>query len=274
MSYLFSTPARWLALSLILFGPAMAGCEKEEPEIAGRTEHFKISSAHVKDDYDIFVYIPASYRQEGKENQLIIGLDGDFRFKEISEIVSAKSEEGTMPPCIFVGIGNSENRNRDYTPTAFKHGEGGAQNFYQFLTNELVPELEMRYQIDPANTKTLIGNSFGGLFTHFAMFQNRATSPFNKFISVGCSYWFDSGVIFEYEQQYAESHRDLPVKFFNGMGTLEGGVSLGSFAEMNERLKSRGYAGFESDSLLIKKHGHSGAAITGFKKGLDYVFNN
>lgn len=274
MHNLNPSAARWLALSFILIGLAMAGCEKEEAEITGRTEYFKISSAHVNDEYDIFVYLPATYRNEGKENQLIIGLDGDFRFKDVAEIVSAKSEAGTLPPCIFVGIGNSENRNRDYTPTAYKHGEGGAKAFYQFLITELIPELESRYRIDPADTKTLLGFSFGGLFTHFAMFQNRETNPFNKFISVGCSYWFDSGVIFEYEQQYAESHSNLPVKFFNGMGTLEGGVSLGSFAEMNERLKTRGYAGFESESLLIRKHGHSGSANIGFKKGIDYVFNN
>ena len=272
MKYLISSTARILALPLLLF--SLISCEKEEIERLGKTEQFQLTSAIVGDDYELFVYIPPQYNQQTNQNQLIIGLDGEFRFDEIADIISEQSQEGNIPPCIFVGIGNAESRNRDYTPTAFKHGSGGAQNFYQFLIEELIPELESRYKIGTAKNKTLIGNSFGGLFTQFSMFQDRSSNPFDKFISVGCSYWFDSGVIFEYEQQCAERHTDLAVSFFNGMGTLEGGVSLASFQEMNERLKNRAYESFELEAAFIKKHGHSGAATIGFKKGLAYVFNN
>lgn len=278
MNYLFPFTRKHLAWSVFLLAFALIGCKKDETEIIGKTEYFQITSTIVKDDYELFVYLPPEYGTEPKQhqdqNQLIIGLDADFNFNEIAQIISEKSQKGTIPPCIYVGIGNSKNRNRDYTPTAFKHGEGGAREFYQFLIEELIPALESRYHIDPSNNKTLIGNSFGGLFTQFAMFQERRSNPFNKFISVGCSYWFDSGVIFEYEQNYAETHTDLPVKLFNGMGTLEGGVSLASFEEMNKRLQNRGYEGLESEAIFIKKHGHSGAANIGFKKGLDYVFHN
>ena len=274
MKNLRITTTKVIALSYCLFAVAIVSCKKNDMEIINKTEGFKITSDIVKDDYELFVYIPPVYDSNTPKNQLIIGLDADFNFKEIANIISEKSRNGTIPPCIYVGIGNSKNRNRDYTPTAFKHGIGGAQKFYQFITDELIPELESRYKIDTANTKTLIGHSFGGLFTQFAMFQNRKSNPFNKFISVGCSYWFDSGLIFEYEQKYADTHTNLPVKFFNGMGTLEGGVSLASFEEMNERLKNRAYAGFESEATFIKKHGHTGSAILGFKKGLDYVFSN
>lgn len=273
MNYLFPSVTKTLVLCCFLPVLAMLSCEKEHPEISGKNETFRISSAIINDEYEIFVYIPPVYNSREPKNRLIIGLDGDLNFNEIAGMISEKSENGTIPPCLYVGIGNAENRNRDYTPTAFKHGKGGAENFYRFLTAELLPELESRYLIDPADTKTLIGNSFGGLFTQYAMFRERASNPFNKFISTGCSYWFDSGIIFEYEQKYAETHNDLPVKFFNAMGTLEGGVSLASFEEMNERLKNRAYEGLEAEAALIEKHGHSGAANIGFKKGLDYVFS-
>lgn len=253
---------------------SMISCKKEDPEPIGVIEKFQISSDIVNDNYDIHIYMPSNYGKNIKKNQLIIGLDAEFRFDEIVTIISEKSSEGSIPPCIFVAIGNSENRNRDYTPTAFKHGKGGADNFYQFIIKELVPELELKFNVDTSGTKTLIGNSFGGLFTHFAMFQERESSPFDKFISVGCSYWYDSGIIFEYEEKYTKTHKDLPVRFFNGMGTLEGGVLLASFEEMNERLINRTYPEFQLEAFFIKKQGHSGAANIGFKKGLDYVFNN
>ena len=152
--------------SLLLFS-----CDKEELEITGKTEEFTIQSIFINDDYPISVFMPSNYNPN-EPNQLIIGLDGEFRFDDIANIISEKSEKGTIPPCIFVAVGNSSKRNRDYTPTKYEHGEGGAENYYTFLKNELIPELESKYNIDTLNTKTLIGNSFGGLFTHFVMFQD------------------------------------------------------------------------------------------------------
>jgi len=274
MNNLRISTTKVIALSYCLLAPAMVSCKKNDIEIIGKTQSFKITSAVVKENYEIFVFLPPVYNSNTPQNRLTIGLDADFNFKVIANLISEKSQNGTITPCIYVGIGNSKNKNRDYTPTAFKHGTGGAQNFYKFITNELIRELEFRYKVDTTNTKTLLGHSFGVVFTQFAMFQNRESNPFNKFISVECSYWFGSGLIFEYEQKYADTHTNLPVKFFDGMGTLEGGASLASFEEMNERLKNRAYAGFQSEATLIKKHGHTGSAILGFKKGLDYVFTN
>ena len=257
----------------LILGLCLFSCEKDKIEIIGETEEFTITSSIINDDYPLFVYFPSNY-DPNIPNQLIIGLDGEFRFEEVADVISEKSEGGSIPPCIFVAIGNSAERNRDYTPTKFEHGEGGAENYYAFIKDELVPELESKYNIDTLNTKTLIGNSFGGLFTHFAMFQDRIYNPFNKFISVGCSFWFDSAVIFEYEESYNVSHSDLDVNFFSGMGSLEGGVNLASVEEMEVRLRNRSYSNLNISTEIINKHGHSGATTIGFKKGLDYVFSN
>lgn len=258
---------------MIICSFLLFSCKKEELEIVGKTEEFTIKSTIINDDYPIFVFLPSNYNPN-EPNQLIIGLDGEFRFDDIANIISEKSQNGSIPPCIFVAVGNSEERNRDYTPTKYEYGEGGAENYYNFLKNELIPGLESKYNIDTLNTKTLIGNSFGGLFTHFAMFQDRIDNPFNKFISVGCSFWFDSGVIFEYEENYSQKHSDLDVKYFSGMGTLEGGVNLASFEELTKRLTNRAYPNLLMHTEFIKEHGHSGASKIGFKKGIDYVFSN
>jgi predicted alpha/beta superfamily hydrolase len=260
-------------ISYLILGLCLFSCKKDEIEIIGEKEEFTMTSSIINDDYPLFVYFPSNY-DPSAPNQLIIGLDGEFRFEEVADVISEKSENGSIPPCIFVAIGNSDERNRDYTPTKFQHGEGGAENYYDFLKNELIPELESRYNIDTSNTKTLIGNSFGGLFTHYTMFQDRVDNPFNKFVSTGCSFWFDSGVIFEYEENYNVNNTDLDVTFFSGMGSLEGGVNLASVEEMEVRLKSRSYSNLNISTVIINKHGHSGAATIGFKKGLDYVFSN
>ena len=257
-----------LILSILLFS-----CSNDDAsfEVNGKKEQFVVASSIISDSYPVYVFLPENYNVNSK-NQLIIALDGDTRFNTIAGIISDKAQSESIPSCILVAIGNNNQRNRDYTPTAYAHGSGGAEKFYQFIKNELIPELESRYSIDPSNNKTLLGHSFGGLFTQYAMAQERASNPFNKFISSGTSYWYDAGVIFEFEESYANSHNDLDVKFYNGMGTLEGGVMLASFAEMNERLNSRNYPNFKHRSELIEKSGHSGSASEIFKKGLDYVF--
>ncbi|SIT11694.1 hypothetical protein SAMN05421766_11126 [Zobellia uliginosa] len=242
-------------------------------DIIGVTEEFILQSNIIDDSYPIYVYLPENY-SHNSYNQLIIGLDGDTRFNTIASLISDKTQNGSMPPSILISIGNNKNRNRDYTPTSYEHGTGGANNFYRFIKEELIPELESRYSVDPLNNKTLIGHSFGGLFTQYIMAQNRQDNPFDKFIASGTSYWYDSGVIFEYEQNYANENNDLDVTFYNGMGTLEGGVMLASFKEMNERIDNRNYRNFKHKNELIEKSGHTGSAHTIFKKGLDYVFSN
>ncbi|CDF80275.1 putative carbohydrate esterase (CE1) [Formosa agariphila KMM 3901] len=258
----------------LLLLPLLLSCSNDESlDIIGATEEFIIQSNIINDSYPIYVYLPEIYSNDSS-NQLIIGLDGDTRFNTIANLISDKTQSGSMPPSILISIGNNKNRNRDYTPTSYEHGTGGAANFYQFIKEELIPELESRYNIEPSNNKTLIGHSFGGLFTQYVMAQNRQDNPFDKFIASGTSYWYDSGVIFEYEQNYANENIDLDVTFYNGMGTLEGGVMLASFEEMNERVDNRNYQNFKHKNELIKKSGHADSANTIFKKGLDYVFSN
>ena len=252
----------------------LLSCSNDENlDIIGTTEDFIIHSNIINDSYPIYVYLPENYSNDSS-NQLIIGLDGDTRFNDIVNLISDKTQNGSMPPCVLISIGNNKNRNRDYTPTSYEQGSGGANNFYQFIKEELIPELELRYNIDPSNNKTLIGHSFGGLFAQYIMSLNRQENPFDKFIASGTSYWYDSGVIFEYEQNYANENIDLDVTFYNGMGTLEGGVMLASFEEMNERLYNRSFPNFKHKNELIEKSGHSGSANKIFKKGLDYVFSN
>ena len=258
----------------ILFTITLSNCSTDDFSNTSDTiENFTIHSNITNDDYPIYVLLPENYKNN-TTNELIIALDGDTRFNTIANIISEKNQNGTIPPVILIAIGNNAERNRDYTPTVYKHGEGGADNYYEFITDELIPQLESRYTIDTSNNKTLIGHSFGGLFTQYALSKDRTSSPFNKFIASGTSYWFDSGVIFEYEQNYANTNDDLEVTFYNGMGTLEGGVMLASFEEMNERLDNRGFENFTHKNELIEESGHSGAVNTIFKKGLDYVFSN
>jgi len=268
-----------IQLIILLF--CLLGCNKYEYDILGTTEKFTIESSVINDEFTIFVYLPPDYDGTNNEYPLIIGLDGDNEFETMSGIVSNEINQGNIPDVIFVGIGygseklNDEKRNRDYTPTITEDYDisGGAADFYEFIQVELIPQLEDTYAINPFNTKTLMGHSFGGLFTLFALFQERENNPFNKFIPVASSFWYDSGVLFEFEENYAQAHDDLAVKVYTTMGSLEGGVMIASFAEMNERLENREFQNLDLYSELLEKFGHSRSDYATYEKALSYVFN-
>lgn len=259
-------------------------CQIEEFEIFGTTDSFTMSSSSINVDFKIYIYLPPNYPQQNIDYPLIIGLDGDTEFENMAGIVSQKAANGNIPYSIFVGIGytggdnNETNRNRDYTPSVTQGVEdgitGGAENFYNFIRTELIPELENNYQIDTAKTKTLMGHSYGGLFTLFAMFQERDTNPFDKFIPVASSFWYDSGVIFEFEEYYSQNNSDFPALVYTTMGSLEGAVMVASFEEMNARINSRNYPSLKYESEILEKYGHSRSDYISYKIGLDYVFNN
>ena len=189
-----------------------------------------------------------------------------------------RSLKGTF---IAVGYGseeaNDQKRNRDYTPTATEGVEdyetGGAEEFYQFLVQELLPEVQEKYAVND-DKATLLGHSYGGLFAVFAMFQNPATNPFDKFIPVATSYWYDSGILFEYEEAFANTYQDFPIKVYTTMGALEGGVMIASFQEMMERIEGRNYSNLTLYHELLKHYGHSRSDYITYEKGLPYVFNN
>ena len=271
-------------LIYILIVLGFFSCQKEEFDIIGTTESFTITSTNVNDDFKIYVYLPPNYPQASVEYPLIVGLDGDTEFESMAGIVSQQIANGNIPTSIFVGIGyvggddNERNRNRDYTPSITQGVEdgitGGAENFYNFIRTELIPELENNYQINTSSTKTLMGHSYGGLFTLYAMFQARNTNPFDKFIPVASSFWYDSGVIFESEESYAQNNSDFQIKVHTTTGALEGVVMVASFEEMNERIRGRNYPNLKYKSEILKKYGHSRSDYISYEDGLVYVFNN
>ncbi len=223
--------------------------------------------------------MPLNYAEDHSEYPLIIGLSGDSKFETMSSIISNEIAQNNIPEVIYVGIGyeNDPKGIRDHTPTCsedYKEYEaGGAKSFYEYIKDELIPELENKYNIDRSNNKTLLGHSLGGLITLFALFQDRDTNPFDKFISVAASFWYDSGSIFEFEESYAQDHTDLDVKIYTTMGTLEGGVMIASFAEMNDRLLAREYPNLTLYAELLERFGHTRSDFPSYEKALPYVFN-
>ena len=109
---------------------------------------------------------------------------------------------------IIIGISNAENRTRDLTPPKFIEAqsavssdpmavamtpnavlEGGAPCFLDFIENELIPYVEANYPV--TQFRTLIGHSYGGLFTLFALAERPAL--FNYYLAIDPSMNWSGG---------------------------------------------------------------------------------
>ena len=136
------------------------------------------------------------------------------------------------------------------------------------MKGELIPFIESRYRA-AKNDRTLMGSSFGGLFTLYALFHE--TELFNRYVLTSPSVGWDNGILYTYEKEYATKKSGLPIRLFMAVGGLEaGGVS--EFEKFVAQMKSRGYKDLQLETRVLENIGHSGSKAEGYTRGLQAVF--
>jgi hypothetical protein len=124
---------------------------------------------------DIYVQVPESYQSNPNQSfPVAYLLDGEVFLPTLSNVQDFYSG-GFMPEMVLIGISNAKNRTRDLTPSIitttygmpFNDENGEAENFLKFIESELIPYVENHYPV--TNYRTLIGHSYGGLFTVYTL---------------------------------------------------------------------------------------------------------
>lgn len=143
-----------------------------------------INSKILNEQRDFWIQLPENYNpNNSKKYPVAYILDGSVHLNTVQTVQSYYSG-GYFPEMILIGISNRINRKRDLTPSqvnkfnTFELDEntGGAEKFTQFIENELIPYVDNKYAT--TSYRTLIGHSYGGLFTintlinHPHLFQN------------------------------------------------------------------------------------------------------
>jgi predicted alpha/beta superfamily hydrolase len=135
-------------------------------------------SENLKEYRQIYIQLPADYDVKKKEKYpVVLILDGEV-FLPTVNIVQNFYSGGFTPEMVLVGISNSQNRTRDLTTSKitekygmpFKEENGEAENFSKFIESELIPFIEKKYPV--TNFRTLIGHSYGGLFTIYTLINH------------------------------------------------------------------------------------------------------
>jgi predicted alpha/beta superfamily hydrolase len=221
-------------------------------------------------------------------------LDSDWYFGMLTDMVRIMAWSGRTTDAIIVGIGYPEeesildtwriglaSRTHDLTPQQSEISEkynsqwlkldvktGGGNEFYNFITQELVPLIDQEYRTDPAK-RILAGHSHGGLFTLFAMFQDPGF--FSRYIASSPSLDFADNIMFTLESVYARKHTRLPAQVYLAAGELEQGTDDTTLTDMYRfaaLLESRKYKGFSLTKQVFLDNNHCEVTAPAFQAGL------
>jgi predicted alpha/beta superfamily hydrolase len=241
------------------------------------TEVRQLKSSNTGRDYDIYIRPPDDYAQNQKKKYPVLYvLDGQWDFKLLDSIYGGLYYDKFVPEMIIVGITYSGDRPdygslraMDYTPAAdiTIPGSGDAPKFLAFLKEELFTMIEANYRVD-ASQRVLLGSSFGGTFTLYAMF----TEPelFSGYIAASPAVTFGDEFAFKQEAEYASSHNDLPVRLFLCVGGSE--WLRRPVEEFMQVLSERNYPGLDMQTLTIEGEGHASTKPEGYNRGLRFIF--
>jgi len=161
----------------------------------------------LKESREIYIQLPENYDPENSTKYPVIYiLDGDVLLKAV-ETVYSFYYGGFLPDMILVGISNGEHRTRDLTTSKvttrfgmpYTEENGEADNFIRFIEKELIPFMEKKYAA--SDYRTLIGHSYGGLFT-INMLVNHA-DLFENYIAIDPSLeWDDQQLLTQSEEVF------------------------------------------------------------------------
>lgn len=157
------------------------------------------------------------------------------------------------------------------TPTIGKdvRGSGDAAKFLAFLKKDVIPFVEKNYSTDPAK-RVLLGNSYGGLFTLYAMFIE--PELFMGYMAGSPAVSYDNNFSFRQEKDFFEVHKELPVKLYIFVGGAE--ILTDPVRNFIQVVNSRSYTGLKMETCVIEGERHAGNKPEGFNRGLRYIFSN
>ncbi|MEQ8808623.1 MAG: alpha/beta hydrolase-fold protein, partial [Imperialibacter sp.] len=171
---------------------------------------------------DFWVQLPENFIPESNTTYPVVYLlDGGAQLGGLAAVYSYCTGHH-LPDMILVGISNRTNRTRDLTTSEvkFRNGgkvreaTGGAEAFTRFLETELIPYVDSNYPTSPF--RTLIGHSYGGLFTINTLVNH--TELFDNYIAIDPSLDWDDQKLMKEAKEALKRRQFQRKSLFIGLG--------------------------------------------------------
>jgi predicted alpha/beta superfamily hydrolase len=274
-----------VSLFLLCCVGAGAAAAPSDAYMLDNTEVRDLHAPSLKRDYQIYVALPDSYRDSHRRYPVVFVTDANYAFPVTRNIAQRLSKHAGLEEAIVVGLSYAKgdgavfSRRRDYTPSVPRQQSyrsdipgrapafGEAQAYGRFVTAEVFPFIAAHYRAD-MQRKVFVGHSYGSLLG----LQILLTDPgaFEHYILGSPSLWYDGGVMFDREKEYATRNKDLPASVFFGIGgreTLAPGKKrsrsedeadmVADLRDFDSTLKSRRYPGLKSRVEVFADEDHA-----------------
>jgi len=269
-----------LALMMVVVGCGLMSAQEGQkfPKVGiDGSQVRSMHSAETGREYDLYIHVPAeAEKDKSKKFPVVYILDGQWDFKLMDSVLGGLAYDKFVPPMVLVGITYSGSdpdynslRAMDYTPVAQANpkGSGDAEKFYAFLKDKVIPFVESNYPGDPKQ-RVLMGSSFGGLFTLYAMFKDPAL--FSRYMAASPAVSYGDDFAFKQEAEYAKRHKDLPVRLYMGVGSDEGLTK--PVKKMMKIIDSRNYKGLVREFKVVDPERHASNKPELYNRGLRFLF--
>jgi len=218
-----------LTILILTFYATSSHGQKTRQQESGRPfvlgEIHELQSKVLGEKRTLNVYLPDGYNpSDSVRYPVIYLLDGsaDEDFIHVVGLVQYSSFEwvNQVAKSIVVGIATVDRR-RDFTfPTTIEADRkrypttGHSDAFISFLATELQPFIDRRFKT--AQSKTLIGQSLGGLLATEILFER--PTLFNSYIIVSPSLWWDNGSLLDKSPEILEVAFKQQTDIYIGVG--------------------------------------------------------
>jgi predicted alpha/beta superfamily hydrolase len=135
----------------------------------------RIESALLEETREFWVALPDGYRDATKRFPIVYMMDGELNFNSgCIGGVRLGAQMGEFPDFIIVGIRNTD-REKDVFPEVITYpdgskGGGRANQYLDFVREELIPKVEKTYRTD--GFRVLYGTSNSGFTTVYALLRS------------------------------------------------------------------------------------------------------
>lgn len=267
------------ALLLLLMAgiTANAAVDTQYLQGLGGTRYHHVESSGIGRAYHIYVMVPDEYEQEPDETYpTIYILDGGALFPLLSAYHRYLRFSEEAPNAIIVGIsyGSSSFKGGNYRSTDYtaKSAErdywGGAEEFQQFLSDELLPLIEDTYRSN-ADRRVIFGQSLGGQFVMYTAL----TRPNLFWGHIASNPALHRNLHFFLEEHAEPAPETERSRLFVGSGTLDDPMFREPALEWIDHWSGRDDNPWLLRTMDLDGHTHMSTPPASFRQGMRWLFS-
>ncbi|HMA95374.1 MAG TPA: alpha/beta hydrolase-fold protein, partial [Polyangiaceae bacterium] len=164
-------------------------------------------------------------------------------------------------------------RSDDYVPTRAKNHEGkliggGAGKFLEFVEKAVIPLAESEYRADPTK-RVLAGQSYGGLFTLFALFEK--PELFQAYASLSPAVGWNEGYISKREKEFHKAHPKLDRRVWLSIGDSEWPGFVQEARAFLRQFEASRYQGITLKIYTIPGERHAGVKPEAYNRAMRFI---